>query len=386
MKNTFHEKFSNFFVKIARPVIFRLLAKEIDVVSRGDSIPKETEPFILISNHFNTWDSFIIMKNIKANVRFLATEVSFLDSGKKFGMGVLGKAIPKRVGKPDFLAAKKIFDYLKLGYSIGLFPEGDNTFYGETLPIYKSTGRLIKKANVNVVLVKQSGGYLSQPRWADYFSKKGKVHTDTKILITKEELQKLTEKKINKIVEEALYNNEYDFQKERMIRFEREKRAEGIERLIYFCNYCKSSLTVFGHGDDIYCSKCGKIGHINEFELIEGNKYDNLVDYNHYQYSRIADVIKSEFVFVVTLNLVNFRRYKNIRLGKYKVRYKDEKLFLSDKLSTYTFELAKMKYPVNTMRHSFSFDYGEETYNFTDIRHQFVLYEMCRYLSGIYKN
>jgi len=142
---------------------------------------------------------------------------------------------------------------------------------------------------------------------------------------------------------------------------------------------------VFGSGDNMVCSKCGQIGHINEYELIEGNKFDNLVDYNKYQYKHIEEVIASEFVFVVTLNLVNHSRMKNLKLGKYKVRYKDKKLHLSDNLSSYTFELEKMKYPVNTMRNSFSFDYDEDTYNFTDIRHQFVIFEMCRHINGSYK-
>jgi len=340
----------------------------------------------MVSNHFNTWDAFVVMKSIKSRIRFLATEIAFLDTGKGFGMKFLARAIPKRVGKPDYVATKAVFDYLSMGYCIGFFPEGDNTFYGETLDLFKSTGKLIKKADVDVILVKQQGGYISQPRWADYFAKNGVVETTTSTLLTKEEIRELTPFKITKIVEKAIYNNDYDFQKERMYKFDRKARAEGIERLVYFCNNCGGVLTVFGKGDDIICSKCGKIGHINEYELIEGNRYDNLVDYNHYQYKKIEEVISSEFVFVVTLNLVNHSSMKNIRIGKYKVRYKDKKLHLTDNISTYTFELEKMKYPVNTMRHSFSFDYEEETYNFTDIRHQFVLYEMCRYLNGSFKS
>ena len=386
MKRPFKDKFADVAIIIARPIVNMLMAREIKVIAKGDVIPKNREQFIMVSNHFNTWDAFVVMKSIKAKIRFLATEIAFLDKGKGFGMKYLARAISKRVGKPDYVATKAVFDYLEMGYCIGFFPEGDNTFYGETLDLFKSTGKLIKKAGVDVILVKQQGGYISQPRWADYFAKNGIVETTTSTLLKKEEIKELTPFKITKIVEKAIYNNDYDFQKERMYKFDRKARAEGIERLVYYCNNCGGVLTIFGKGDDIICSKCGKIGHINEYELIEGNRYDNLVDYNHYKYKKIEDVINSEFVFVVTLNLVNHSSMKNIRIGKYKVRYKDKKLHLSDNISTYTFELEKMKYPVNTMRHSFSFDYEEETYNFTDIRHQFVLYEMCRYINGSYKS
>ncbi len=385
MEKTFKDRFSDIVIFILRPFLNFLMGRELKVVASGDVIKNDRDPFILISNHFNTWDSFVVMKNIKKNIRFVATEIAYLDLPKKIGMGILARTIRKRVGKTDMAATRKIFDYLKQGYAIGLFPEGDNTFSGKSLNIYKNTGRLLKTAAVDVVLVKQRGGYISQPRWADYFSKKGEVHTHTSTLITKEELENLTPTQINKIVKDALSNNDYDFQREMMIPLERKNRAEGIERLVYYCNNCNSVLTVFGKEHDIICSKCGDIGHINEFEFIEGNKFDNLVDYNKFQYSKIEEVINSEFMFVVNLNIVDNKRLVNKSLGTHRLHYKDKKLTLSGKKSIITFDILKMKYPVNTMRHSFSFDYDGITYNFTDIRHQFVLYEMCRYINGSYK-
>ena len=385
MKKSFRDSFSDVFILIARPIINLLMKKEMTVIHEGPVIPKTQDPFILISNHFNTWDSFVVMKHVKKNIRYVATEIAFLDFSKKIGMGHLARAIKKRVGKHDFLATKRIFKSLKDGYAVGLFPEGDNTFYGETLDIYQTTGKLLKRTNVDVILVKQQGGYISQPRWADYFSKKGIVKTTTRMLIPKEELPNLSISEINHIIEEALYNNDYDFQREMMYDFKRKARAEGIERLVYFCNKCGSVLTVYGEGDDIMCSHCGKIGTINTYEFIEGNDFDNLVDYNHYQYQNIEKVIASEFSFKVTHNIVDNIKLKNKSLGKYTVSYKHKTLTIDNGKQKNTFELSKIKYPVNTMRHSFSFDYEDITYNFTDIRHQFVLYEMCRYLNGSYK-
>ena len=385
MEKRYKEKFSNIVVRMVKPIINMLLRKEINVVATGDKITRDRDPFILVSNHFNSWDSFIVMQNINYNIRFVSTEMAFLDKGKKFGMSVLARVIPKRVGKVGVVATRKILGYLEEGYAIGLFPEGDNTFYGETLGIFKSSGKLIKKAGVDIVLVKQSGGYISQPRWADNFAKKGVVHTKTETLITKEDLKNLTPTMINELIEKAIYNNDYDFQRENMIKFDRDARAEGIERLVYFCPNCNSPMTVFGQEDDIYCSKCGKIGHINEYEFIEDSKFDNLVDWNKFQYEHIEEVINSEFVFSATLNQVNTDSYKSKKLGEYKVKYKDKTLFFSDKDSSYIFEIEKIKYAVNTMRNSLSFDYENITYNLSEIRHQFVIFEMCRFLNGDYK-
>ena len=47
--------FSNVFVKIARPVINILMSREIKVQAEGLKITPKHDPFIMISNHFNTW-------------------------------------------------------------------------------------------------------------------------------------------------------------------------------------------------------------------------------------------------------------------------------------------------------------------------------------------
>lgn len=385
MKKSYRDLFSDVFIIFARPVISFLLSREIKVVSFGEEITKKDEPFILLSNHLNTWDAFAIMKRIKAKIRFVVTEIAYLDFSKKLSMKHLARTIKKRVGKADYEATKAIFTFLRSGYSIGIFPEADNTFYGETVDMYQSTGRLLKKANVNVVLVKQMGGYLSQPRWADNFAKKGVLHTHSKILFTKEQLQLLTATEITQIVEKEIYHNDYDWQRKNMIDMKRKNRAMGIERLVYYCNKCGSIMTVKGDKDDIYCSSCGKIGTFNKYDFIEGNKHDNLVDYNKEQYSHIEEVIASEFHFPVTLNSIDTKKLKNKKIGKYTLYYKDKIITLKNDKDTQKFELKKIKHQVNTMRHSFSFDYEGKTYNFTDIRHQFVLYEMCRYLNGSYK-
>lgn len=385
-KKTFLDYFSELVIIILRPIIYLLMSREIRVVHTGMKINKKRDPFIMISNHFNTWDSFVVAKHIKYPIRFVATEMGFLDIGKKIGMGLLAQTIRKRVGKSDFIAVKKIFENLQKGYAIGLFPEGDNTFYGETLDIYQTTGRLIKKAGVDVILVKQQGGYVSQPRWADKFAKKGIVYTNTTMFLTKEEIKEMTDEQIMKKVEVALYNNDYDFQKEIMVPFNREDRALGIERLIYMCNKCHSHLSVYGDKHNIMCTECGTIGTINEFELIENNQFDNLVEYNHYQYAHIDKMINSEFSFPITLNIINSIKWKNKKIGKFTLSYKNKVITLQNNKTSYTFDIEEMRYPVNTMRHSFSFDYEDQIYNFTDIRHQFVLYEMCRKLNGSYKD
>lgn len=386
MKIRFKERMADVFISLTKPIINIIASREFNIISTGETINKNREPFILVSNHFNAWDSFIVMKNIHYNIRFLANQIVFKEDSPKNKMGFLARFFLKKIGTLKVDELEKAFEYLEQGYAIGMFPEGATTFHGASLKVKKETGDFIKKANVDVIAVKQSGGYLSHPRWANHFAKCGVIHTETSVIIKKEDLAALTPLKINKIILKAIKNNDYDFQKEHMIKLQRENRAEGIERVLYFCNKCNSPMTVFGNKDNIYCSKCGEIGHINTYELIEGNQFDNLVDYYQYQYTQIEKVVLSEFIFFATLNIVNIDSLTCIRVGHYKVKYSNKTLYFTDRLSTYTFEFDKMTFPVMTLNNCFRFDYGDETYNISDFLHPVVLYEMCRYFNKLSLN
>lgn len=381
MEIRFKERMADVFIKLSKPIINKIASREFNIISTGEKIDKKREPFILVSNHFNDWDSFIVMKNIKYNIRFLANQIVFKEQGQKSEMGLFARIFLKLIGTLNVDEIEKSFDYLKHGYAIGMFPEGAATFHGATLKIRKETGAFIKEANVDVVAVKQCGGYLSHPRWANHHAKYGVIHTCTSVIIKKEELADLTPLKINNIITKAISSNDYDFQKEHMIKLDRIHRAEGIERVLYYCNKCNNTMTVFGHENSIYCANCGEIGYINEYEIIEGNQFDNLVDYYRFQYTKIEEVIDSEFIFFATLNMVNIFSLRSIKVGHYKVRYKDKTLYFTDRISTYTFDMKKITFPVMTQNNSFRFDYGEETYNLTNLLHPVVLYEMCRFLN-----
>ncbi|MBN2605523.1 MAG: 1-acyl-sn-glycerol-3-phosphate acyltransferase, partial [Bacilli bacterium] len=238
MEIRFKERMADVFIKLSKPIINKIASREFNIISTGEKIDKKREPFILVSNHFNDWDSFIVMKNIKYNIRFLANQIVFKEQGQKSEMGLFARIFLKLIGTLNVDEIEKSFDYLKHGYAIGMFPEGAATFHGATLKIRKETGAFIKEANVDVVAVKQCGGYLSHPRWANHHAKYGVIHTCTSVIIKKEELADLTPLKINNIITKAISSNDYDFQKEHMIKLDRIHRAEGIERVLYYCNKC----------------------------------------------------------------------------------------------------------------------------------------------------
>jgi len=68
MKKSFRDIFSDTVIFLLRPIITFLMKREISVNHEGGIIPRNSEKFILISNHFNTWDSFVVMTYVKKNI------------------------------------------------------------------------------------------------------------------------------------------------------------------------------------------------------------------------------------------------------------------------------------------------------------------------------
>ena len=61
MKKTFPDRFSDIVIFFIRPIVTLLMQREMKVVHEGPVIKRNHEPFVLISNHFNTWDSFVVL-------------------------------------------------------------------------------------------------------------------------------------------------------------------------------------------------------------------------------------------------------------------------------------------------------------------------------------
>ena len=58
------------------------------------------------------------------------------------------------------------------GGSIGIFPEGNTSYSGQTVQILPATVKLIKMLKIPVIIMNIKGMYLSYPRWAIYKKKR----------------------------------------------------------------------------------------------------------------------------------------------------------------------------------------------------------------------
>lgn len=325
MKKSRRDIQQNIFLGALRPFVYlwmRMDAKRKVHLGKGVNF-KRKEPFVMLANHTFMFDVIHVPMRFR-NVPFIiASQTLFTKQPTKFLVTQVAHVIPKSKGKNDFKTIKKIFEVIDKGYPILIFPEGDTTFYGETGYIEDSTMKLIKKMGLDVITCNVKGGYLSKPRWATGKRKNHQIELHYKLTITKEQINDMSLETISNTINDALYHNDYEYQREHMIPHKGKKLAEGIENVVYVCPHCESVNTISSKGNVIHCSACNAEGYVDDYGFIHGFKYDNLIEWNKYQWT-FQDKLRSSVI--ASEGVLSFMKVENeaqIPIGRVSIKYED---------------------------------------------------------------
>lgn len=257
-------------------------------------------PYLLIPNHVNFWDPFLVSVFIKRPIYFVAADGNFRSSLMRRLLSLVG-AIPKAKAKSDTATVRSMVELLKRGEVVGIFAEGQRTWDGESLTPMAPTAKLLRFLKATVVVPHLRGAYLSLPRWSP-FRRKGQLELafeETRIL-RREELLKLSLEEIDRWLRDALTYSETDWEQERRIAFASSRSAEYAETLLYLCPGCGYFHTLESRGKEIRCKRCGASATINRFgELRPGPTtsksipFEQLRDWNRWQQQELRETVKS---------------------------------------------------------------------------------------------
>jgi 1-acyl-sn-glycerol-3-phosphate acyltransferase len=137
---------------------------------------KITAPAIILTNHTSFYDFlYTAAAMYPKRVTYLAARKMFYEPGTGFFLR-LARAIPKSLMQADSTATLKSLRILKKKGIISIFPEGQISPSGRSLKPAFSIAKFIKKANVNVYMVKHFGAGLVNPPWSKK-SFKGRIET-----------------------------------------------------------------------------------------------------------------------------------------------------------------------------------------------------------------
>jgi len=322
---------------------------------------KRKEPFVLLGNHVYMFDVVSLAFPWKITPTIVASEFLLSLKGLKFLLNNVARVIPKSKGAADIRTAKGLIRNVKQGYPVMIMPEGDSTYFGETGYIEEATAKLVKKLNVDVVVGLFRGGSLAKPRWATGKRRKRYVELHYKIAIHKEDIPNMTEDEIYAVLKKELYNNDYEWQREVMHPYGGKNLAEGLDTILYKCPDCGALNSIETSKNRLNCTACGINGYIDKFGFIQGFKYDNLVEWDHFQKEYADELRSSKFSSTAEIIVVDTASNERTKPQSVSVAYHDGSIFVKGKVVE-EFKLSEITNPVLTMRRNLSFEHEGKTY------------------------
>lgn len=282
--------------KVLRFVIKKYLESIFDIEIKQNITKELKAPYLILGNHQNNWDGFIMSVYVDEPISFVISDEQFRNPLLKSLLNYIN-AIPTIKNKIDISTIKRMIKAKNEGNIIGLYPEGNRTWDGKTQPFYYSTAKLIKMLDIPVVFTKSIGGYLVHPRWAKH-KRKGKVSYSYELLFTKEEIGQLTVEQIYQKLFNAMEHDEFAYQRKTMVPYRGKRLAEKLEYLIHTCPSCNSMDQMKSDDDNFSCQECGysvKYTEYGMFKLNDGQYkqlyFDNVRDWNEWQTEELKSLL-----------------------------------------------------------------------------------------------
>lgn len=253
-------------------------------------------PYIIIANHTNFWDPFLLSMCIPSPVHFVTSDAYFRNPVLKFLLKYVG-AIPKTKSVSDPQSIRYILSVAKSNGIIGIFAEGRRNWDGTTLPLLYPTAKLVKSLKMPVVSVLFKGACLSMPRWAGH-TRKGELTMTCSQVFSSDEIKGLSVDEIYAGMTSSLSHDEYAWQRDRMIPYKGRRQAERMELFLFLCPECKSTVHMKSHHDILYCTKCNysvRYDKYGFFKPVSGKLYfDNPREWNLWQIGVLESEIHSK--------------------------------------------------------------------------------------------
>ena len=291
-----------------------------------DSVSKTKEPCFVIFNHLSRIDHMYLCGiTYPRKTNMMAAYNEFYRNKFSF-IFKLNNVIPKKQYVADTVSIRAISRVLKKGGCVTFAPEGLASDFGGNKPIVPGTSKMFKHFKVPVYLCYLEGQYLQNTKVC-LDQRLGETHATLSKLFTVEDIEKLSVEEMDDIINEKFRRNEYEWAKEKKIKWKTYGRiCHRLEDICYKCYKCNHEFTLKGEGDKIVCSNCGNGASMDDY--YQFHPFENAVipesPYEWFQQERM-DIIKEirenpDYCFDDDCSIGNLNEYKLIK-GKTKTSF-----------------------------------------------------------------
>lgn len=290
------------------------------VRSRGDELFSALKPpYVIVGNHVTTRDPFIVGTFCPEPVYWVTSDGNLRTRFMRFFLHFVG-SIPKAKSIPDLTTVSWMVDVVRKRKGVvGIFPEGQQSWDGHTLPIAPATGKLVKLLKAPVVLAKLEGAYFALPRWT-WVRRRGRVDLAWSLLLSADEVASLSPEDIFARLEAGLACDAYDHQESARVAFLSGRRAEHLELALFMCPECEAVGSLRSLGKRLHCSSCGSTFILDRFGYLRAagrdrTRFSTIREWNLWQTRAFADaadaaLAREERAFISDSGAVIFRGRK----------------------------------------------------------------------------
>ena len=367
-KDTWVKKRHTFLFALLRVIVAPILAMLYGYKTKKYKLEKN-QGYFIISNHQSLLDPAFVAMSFRRPVYFVATDNLFTHKTITKILKYVLAPIPKRKGTMDSGCIKTCLKVAKENGTIGLFVEGNRAYADFQFYIDPSISKLVKKMNLPVILYNLNGGYGVDPRWGNK-KRKGKFNGSVKRVISKEEIQQLSNEELYQIIKDGI--RVMDSESNEL--YKSKQKAEYLEREFFVCPKCKKMQSIYSKGNKVYCSHCDfEAEYLEDLHLKTNDskhKFTKLVEWYQFQLDFIKEYkVKEGIIFEDEDVEIYFSRTNQPRelISKGKLTFTNEYL----KVGEYTISIKDIistspvggtKLVVTTMDDSY-FIKGHERFN-----------------------
>jgi 1-acyl-sn-glycerol-3-phosphate acyltransferase len=273
-------------------------------------------PYVIVGNHVTTRDPFIVGTFCPEPVYWVTSDGNLRTRFMRFFLHLVG-SIPKAKSIPDLTTVSWMVDVVRKRKGVvGIFPEGQQSWDGHTLPLAPATGKLVKLLKVPVVLARLEGAYFALPRWT-WVRRRGRVDLAWSLLLSADEVASLSPEEIFARLEAGLDCDAYDHQESARVAFIGGRRAEHLELALFMCPECEAAGGLRSLGKRLHCSSCGSAFILDRFGYLrtagkDRTRFSTIREWNLWQTKAFADAAEEaqsheEEAFIVDSGAVIFR-------------------------------------------------------------------------------
>ena len=293
---------------IAKPF---LLPKMNLTIIDNVGMKKYKKQFIAVSNHTSRCDWLYVGSALyPQRVNYMVSYTEFFRA-HMHGVFDFAHMIPKKNFTSDMHSIRELADVVKQGGSVVFFPEGKSSISGTNQPVMLGTGKLFKHFKLPVIVTKISGGYMSNTQW-NIQNRPGKVEITVDLLFSPEDCEKLSTEEIEQKINEAIYNDDFDWNKTARVKFKgNDTVAVKLEEHLYLCPKCGTEFEQKGEGNIITCRHCGNSVKIDEYYDLSPASEGAVIPKN----LRVWYELQRRNVYRQVIADENFILTENVKLG-----------------------------------------------------------------------